>query len=97
MITGQVTLVSSTPVANVAVQVTGNGTDQTVQTGSNGQYSVGGLAGGLYLVAVVPPAGYTVASGTNGQAPVQLSGTDNKTVNFRLQTGTTSVPPQARE
>ena len=96
-IAGQVTLTSSAPVANVAVKVTGNGADQTVQTGSDGKYNTSGLAGGLYLVEVVPPTGYAVADGTHGLVAIQLSANDSKTVNFRLQTGTTSVPPQARE
>jgi len=101
VITGQVALLSSTPVANAAVKVTGNGELKTSQTGSDGKYHVGSLAGGYFLVEVVPPAGYAVADSTYGVVPVQLAGNDNKTVNFRLQTvvttGSTSVPPQARE
>jgi hypothetical protein len=100
-IAGQVTLASSTPVANATVKVTGNGELKTSQTGSDGKYNVGSLAGGYFLVEVVPPAGYAVADSTYGVVPVQLAGNDSKTVNFRLKTvvttGSTSVPPQARE
>lgn len=96
VIAGQVALTSNAPVANVTVTVSGNGADQTVQTGSDGKYSAGGLAGGYYLVEVVPPAGYEVATGTHGLVPIQLSANDSQTVNFRLQTGSTPVPPQAR-
>lgn len=98
VITGQVTVTSNAPLANVAVKVSGGGVDKTMHTGSDGQYRAGGLAGGYYLVEVVPPAGYAVADGTHGLVPVQLSENDSKTVNFRLQTsGSTSVPPQARD
>ena len=97
VIAGQVTLTSSAPVANVTMNVTGGSVDRSLQTGSDGKYNTGGLEGGYYLVEVVPPAGYAVAEGTHGLVPIQLSANDSQTVNFRLQAGTTSEPPQARD
>jgi uncharacterized surface anchored protein len=97
VIAGQVMLTSNAAVAGVTVKVTGGGVDRMTQTGSDGKYSTGGLEGGYYLVEAVPPAGYAVADGTHGLVPIQLSANDSTTVNFRLQSGTTTVPPQARD
>jgi hypothetical protein len=85
VVAGQVALASLAPVANVTVKVSGNGDETTIRTGTDGRYSVGSLEGGNYLVEVVPPTGYVVADGTQGLVAVQLNGSDNKTVNFRLQ------------
>ncbi len=98
-ISGQVTLTSGTPVANVTVKVSGNGLGGSMQTDSEGKYSTRRESGN-YLVEVVPPAGYAVADGTYGLVPIQLNANEGKTVNFRLQAAaavSTSVPPQARE
>jgi hypothetical protein len=96
VIAGQVTLTTNTPVAGAEVRVSGADVDHTTLTPTNGTYFVGRLTGGQYLVEVVPPTGYAVASGTYAAVPVQLGANENKTVNFRLQAVSTSVPPQAR-
>ena len=96
VIAGQVTLTTNTPVAGAEVRVSGPDVDHSTLTPTNGTYFVGRLAGGQYLVEVVPPTGYAIASGTYAAVPVQLGANENKTVNFRLQAVSTSVPPQAR-
>jgi hypothetical protein len=49
------------PLANVVVQVTGNGVTKSAKTGSNGSYKFSSLAPGDYVVTVAAPTGVAAA------------------------------------
>lgn len=98
VITGRITEGAST--TNVtAATIAIRGTELHNIVSSTGYYAVSGLLPGSYSVTVVPPAGWELAPNTNGTAPVQIAGSETKTVNFQLRkvATTTSVPPQARD
>ena len=88
---------STTNVANATIAIRGAESHDIVS--STGFYAVEGLAPGSYTVTVVPPAGFGLAPNTEATAPVQIAGSETKTVNFQLSRAatTTSVPPQARD
>jgi hypothetical protein len=98
VITGRITEgATSTNVANAAIAIRGTESHDIVS--STGFYAMDGLAPGVYTVTVIPPSGFELAAGTEATAPVQVAGSETKTVNFQLQrvVTTTSVPPQARD
>jgi protein-disulfide isomerase len=98
VITGRVTdVATSNNVTNVSIQIRGAESLNILST--TGYYAMSGLVPGAYSVTVVPPSGYEVAPNTIGTAPVQIVGSETKTVNFVLRriASTTSEPPQARD
>jgi hypothetical protein len=50
-----------------------------------GIYAFDRLIPGSYTVTIVPPQGYEVAPNTIGTVPVQIVGSETKTVNFRVR------------
>ena len=88
---------SNSNVANATIAIRGAESHDIVS--STGFYAVEGLSPGGYTVTVIPPAGFGLAPNTEATAPVQIAGSETKTVNFQLSrmVSTTSVPPQARD
>ena len=98
VITGRITEgATTTNVANAAIAIRGTESHDIVS--STGFYAMDGLAPGAYTVTVMPPSGFELVPGTEATAPVQVAGSETKTVNFQLRrvVTTTSVPPQARD
>jgi hypothetical protein len=97
VISGTVTDTANVLVPNATIAIRGALTRNIVAAA--GVYAANQLPGGAYTVTVVPPQNYAVAPNTNGTVPVEVVGSETKTVNFRLRRATSSqtVPPQARE
>ena len=63
-IQGTVTDNTGAPVANVAIELTGNGqAARTTTSGANGIYSFADVPPGSYSLAVTPPSGFTIGAG----------------------------------
>jgi|SRR5688572_7534912 len=89
------------PIDAVDIRVrTADGETTTFGYSIGGTYEVGRLSPGVYVVTVIPPSGYQLASGTLNNVPVTIESDETETVNFQLRSVTaaprTSVPPQAR-
>jgi hypothetical protein len=104
VISGTITDASNVMVPNATIALRGKAERNIVAAA--GVYAFNELVAGAYSVTIVPPQGYEVAANTNGTVPVEIVGSDRKTVNFRVSRSatTTSVltrsqpePPQARK
>lgn len=98
VISGTITDTANVMIPNVSVAIRGAATRNVGTT--IGAYIATQLPAGAYTVTVIPPQNYEVAANTNGTVPVEIVGSETKTVNFRLRRTTTNSqtePPQARE
>jgi plastocyanin len=85
---------AAVPSASVALQRTGQSTRNTT-TNASGSYSFASVATGAWTVAVTPPSGFSLGSGTGSSAVTVVAGQQASVAPIVLNKLTQGGPPPA--